>query len=174
MPPSPKILNINSSIWAIEIARQLDIEHQCRGNGHIGITAGPPTTETVIGNTLKSEVESVTVNGHQVQVSLPQGELPDHTLWHSVLRPNGDGTYNVVAVNQSGADIAFSDGKPVVLADHLKFDDTGHLLSGKTLNGAVLDKALDIKIGEHQVLGPPDPHWTSDLQSGKEVFGNNG
>lgn len=147
-------------------------------NGHIGITVGPPTTETVIGDTLNSRIETVLVNGHQVHVTLPQGELPDHTLWHSVLRPNGDGTYNVVAVHDTGPnigkDILFSDGRQVALADHLKFDDTGHLLSGKTINGAVLSKALDIKIGEHQVLGPPDPHWVSDLQSGKEVLGNNG
>ncbi len=146
-------------------------------NEHIGIQAGPSVTETVMGNTLNSRIETILVNGHQVQVTLPQGELPDHTLWHSVLRPNGDGSYNVFAVRDTGpnagTDILFSDGKPVVLADHLKFDDTGHLISGNTINGAVI-KAIDVKIGEHQVLGPADPNFVHDLQSGKEVLGNNG
>lgn len=146
------------------------IQNELKGAGFT-ITNGPDTT--IMADTTNSQIQTLTINGHSVTTEVPKGELPDHTLWHGEWKQNSDGSFNLIAIKDTGPDagnpVTFSDGTtPIQLAENVRIDQTGHLIGGKGLNGAIF--------GPEKVVQAPsaDPQWVSDLQSGKMVNGTTG
>ena len=130
------------------------------------INAGPMQTETLIGDTLNSRIETIIISGKQIKTWVPQGELPDHTLWKGQWVDNKDGTFDLIAVKDSGPDagqpVKFMDGRDVLLVDNAKFNDKGEWLGGTMVNGTQLDKALTIEIGK---VPGGSAQWFKDLVS---------